>query len=635
MIVPMKKIGLVVQDACKDEALASLRDVGVMHIELSKAPSPRLGEIATRKARIESALALIKPFKMPAPKNDAPQAGRRSVDRHGNAEDEPYSIDAVDAIARPDLVELMLGLGEEREKLDERISALAKERARIAPWGEFDPEGLDILARGGVRARLYELSLEAFRAVPEEIKYLKLSEGKSAVRIMALDDEIPGADPLRVPEKPLSAVTEELRKAREELVALEARIKGFVTRRPVLQKLMDEAQGDFDFERARTELEPVADVPQGMGISYLTGFAPAGEMARLKEAAVKNSWALSASDPTLEDAPPTQLKNNAFTRLVTPLTGFLELLPGYHERDVSGWFLLFVTIFFGMILGDAAYGAIFTLIALLGILKTAKKGVPVALKMLLLFGLGNLAWGTVTASWFAVDHALLPRFLVALSLPQLSTAHGTSEAMVNQNLQLFCFTLALAHLGIARLGGFINGMRKKDPRCLADLGSVGMLIGIYNVVLFLVVSNDERGFPIQTAALYALIIGFALSFLFAYYEKNLLQSILGSLKNIFPVVLGVTGIFSDIMSYIRLWAVGLAGFALASAFNGMAGPMLGSFLIFAGVLILAAGHGLNIALNTLSVLVHGVRLNILEFSGHARLTWSGIPYRPFARASGK
>jgi V/A-type H+-transporting ATPase subunit I len=101
------------------------------------------------------------------------------------------------------------------------------------------------------------------------------------------------------------------------------------------------------------------------------------------------------------------------------------------------------------------------------------------------------------------------------------------------------------------------------------------------------------------------------------------------------VVLGVTGIFSDIMSYVRLWAVGMAGFALAEAFNSMAGPMLGGFLIFAGMLVLVAGHGLNIVLNILSVLVHGVRLNILEFSGHAGLTWSGIPYRPFADAARK
>jgi V/A-type H+-transporting ATPase subunit I len=85
------------------------------------------------------------------------------------------------------------------------------------------------------------------------------------------------------------------------------------------------------------------------------------------------------------------------------------------------------------------------------------------------------------------------------------------------------------------------------------------------------------------------------------------------------------------MSYIRLWAVGLAGASIASTVNTMAGPMLGNFLIFAGIILFVLGHGLNLMLNVLSVLVHGVRLNTLEFSGHVGLDWSGTAYRPFAR----
>jgi V/A-type H+-transporting ATPase subunit I len=94
--------------------------------------------------------------------------------------------------------------------------------------------------------------------------------------------------------------------------------------------------------------------------------------------------------------------------------------------------------------------------------------------------------------------------------------------------------------------------------------------------------------------------------------------------------LGITNVFSDIMSYIRLWAVGLAGGAIASTVNTMAGPMLGGFLMFAGIILLVFGHGLNLILNVLSVLVHGVRLNTLEFSGHLGLSWSGTAYKPFA-----
>ena len=103
-----------------------------------------------------------------------------------------------------------------------------------------------------------------------------------------------------------------------------------------------------------------------------------------------------------------------------------------------------------------------------------------------------------------------------------------------------------------------------------------------------------------------------------------------SLKNIISVLLGVVNVFSDIVSYIRLWAVGLAGAAIANTVNEMAGPILGGFVIFLGILLLGFGHGLNMILNVLSVIVHGVRLNTLEFSSHLGMTWSGFKYKPFS-----
>jgi len=106
-----------------------------------------------------------------------------------------------------------------------------------------------------------------------------------------------------------------------------------------------------------------------------------------------------------------------------------------------------------------------------------------------------------------------------------------------------------------------------------------------------------------------------------------------SLKNCISKILGVVSVFGDIMSYIRLWAVGLAGAAIAGTVNQMAGPMLSRLvLLIFGILLMTFGHGLNMILNALSVLVHGVRLNTLEFSSHIGLTWVGTPYKPFSDA---
>jgi V/A-type H+-transporting ATPase subunit I len=169
----------------------------------------------------------------------------------------------------------------------------------------------------------------------------------------------------------------------------------------------------------------------------------------------------------------------------------------------------------------------------------------------------------------------------------------------------------------------------------AELGSVGMIIGMYNLVLVLVVSNIHRSFPLLPVSIYLIAAGIILSFVFGYYDGSLIKSILSGVTNLMTIILGVTNVFADIMSYIRLWAVGLAGAAIASIVSDMAFPMFGSLLIFIGIIVMVFGHGLNIVLNVLSMLIHGVRLNTLEFSGHAGVTWAGIPFKPFAKIEKK
>ncbi|MCL2320130.1 MAG: V-type ATP synthase subunit I, partial [Treponema sp.] len=445
----------------------------------------------------------------------------------------------------------------------------------------------------------------------------------------------PGMPSFHFAEKSLVQIDTELAELRDKLKALEDRIKGFADRRPVLEKEMAGIERDIYFESSLAEFEKAGDVAPEYGFSWLKGYIPAEDLEELKEAAKENSWAIVADDPEPDDEVPTKLRNIPPVRLLSPLTEFLDLLPGYREVDISPWFLLFFTIYFGMIFGDAAYGMLLLIAAVIGMVKTAKKGIPLGLWTLLLLSVSNVIWGTLTCTWFGIEADKLPAFFRNISLSYFCTAKGTSQLMVNQNLQVFCFTLALLQLSIGRIGGIIRGLRKRDLKLFADLGVLAMLCGMYNVVLFLVASNAERHFPLLPVSFYLLGGGFILNFIFGYYAGSISGAILESLKNIITVILGITGVFSDIMSYIRLWAVGLAGASLAATVNTMVGPMLGNFLIFLGIVILAFGHGLNLVLSTLSVLVHGVRLNILEFSGHVGLTWSGIAYKPFAETAKK
>ena len=138
------------------------------------------------------------------------------------------------------------------------------------------------------------------------------------------------------------------------------------------------------------------------------------------------------------------------------------------------------------------------------------------------------------------------------------------------------------------------------------------------------------GIPVGTVSIVLIGVGFLLSFVFSNYEGSIVKSILASLTNIVSVLLGVVNVFSDIVSYIRLWAVGLAGAAIAATVNELAGPLLGNFLfMIIAIVLLVFGHGLNMILNVLSVIVHGIRLNTLEFSSHLDMSWSGHKFNPF------
>jgi V/A-type H+-transporting ATPase subunit I len=161
-----------------------------------------------------------------------------------------------------------------------------------------------------------------------------------------------------------------------------------------------------------------------------------------------------------------------------------------------------------------------------------------------------------------------------------------------------------------------------------------MMIGLYFLVLFMLLKVTLVSFAVY-------MIGGGLAFYFIFAEQkggNFFKNILKSFTNFLPTFLNAVGSFADIISYIRLFAVGLAGSSIAQSFNEMAIPVDGfgavgvSFVLrlFAAVLILVFGHALNIVMNALSVIVHGVRLNLLEYgANHLGMEWSGYAYKPF------
>ena len=611
MILPMKKICLMVQESARNEALLKLREAGVAHLETSGSISESGSATVERKNKIDNALAMLSEIK------------NRKIKT-------PETIHKDLSVILEEVIEA----GKKRKELQDRLIYIYREISRTESWGNLNPASIKELSRD-LPVFLYELTAEVFAAIPEDVRFIMINKSKSAARIIVLDSELPsglmpGLVPFQLPEKSIAAFYREIDEINIKINCVNEKLRSLALHDGILLKEKAIVEQQIEYETALSNMVTVSDISSRHALSYITGYVPTEDMEDLKKKARENCWALSSYDPEETDENvPTKLKNNKLVSLLNPVVDFLGILPGYREVDISHWFLLFFCIFFGMIFGDAVYGIILLLIAIFGIFKTSRKGVPQGLQLLLLLGAFTTTWGVMTCTWLGVEVEKVPKILRDISLSAFSTAK-TSSAQVDQNLQFFCFSLGLIHLTIARVKSIFQNIR--TPRVLGEIGNLAMVWGMFNVVLLLVVSNDRlRVFPLLPVSIYLLGGGFALNFVFGSYERSVGQSVLDSTKNFITVVLGLPNIFSDIMSYIRLWAVALAGASIASTVNLMAGPMLGNFLVFVGILLLAFGHGLNLVLNVLSVLVHGVRLNTLEFSGHVGLSWSGKAYRPFAQ----
>lgn len=642
MIVPMKKVSLVVLSNERKEALEQLKKVGVVHLEQIEGSGEKLASYKEASNNAVTANAILSDVKVGKKKANTLKDVKLSNEEIVNK------------------CNHVIELSDRKKRLFEEISSDAAELERFSSWGQVDVEDFIYLKEKGISLKMYEIPEDKYNLIDEKLTTISVNRIKKVVRFLLIDSsaERPEGLPPEAFEVPMPLLSTKdlvlrVENNEREIAKIDEELKNEAAYISQIQNFKVKLESDIQFESIYSGMGQ-ENSGKATDLAWLTGYVPVDSLEELKECVTKNAWAMASSDPTEEDNVPTKLKNNKFVSLIYPLTDFLGTVPGYHEYDISGWFLLFFCVFFGMIFGDGGYGLLVTLVALLMILKSlfAKKSMSPLLGLVLLLGFSTVAWGCVTCTWFGLPADKLPSWLVNLSITPISNAAGADYRLflpwspnegltTGQNLQIFCFTLAFLQLSIAHLKGIARN--KNSLKLLGEFGSLLQIWGMFYVVLSMVVSSSifplnlvVSGVPVGKIAILLVGVGFALSFIFSNYEGKIGASILESCKNIISVLLGVVNVFSDIVSYIRLWAVGLAGSAISNTVNEMAGPLLGHAILFiAFVALILFGHGLNMVLNLLSVIVHGVRLNTLEFSTHLGMSWSGFKYNPFAEKENK
>ncbi len=599
MIAPMKKVWLVLLEKEKTAALRELRGLGVVHIECARPSGVECDRLARTRDSISAALNILPPVKKPP-------AARLSTEQ------------AV-ALAQ------QITAGEDRIKaLQDEAGSLQREIDRTAGWGDFDPAAIEALWAKGLDLRLFEADEKDLGSAPGDADLIVLARRKRRVYFAAVSRSGPVPEMPRsfmesaLPSQSTGNMRERIAAGAEEIAAIRKRQAAAAEDTASLSNALAAVEQDLRFENVQGSLTPEGPV------CHIQGFVPAADYPALAALVKNRGWAVAADDPSNEDFVPTKVVNSRFVRMIDPVFDFLGTVPGYREFEISFWFLAFFTLFFAMIFNDGGYGLLLFAGGLFLAFKSRRKAgsVPDGIRLLLWLSGGLVLWGAITGSWFSIPYDSLPPALKAVSVWPLVGANPQSTA----NIQVLCFLIGVLQLSLAR----IKNIKRLFPNLqfLAHLGSLALIVGMLFFVLNLVV--DSKRFPLPSSAVVLVVAGFAANLMFGAYNGNFLKSVLGGLQNFIPIFLGTVGAFADIVSYIRLWAVGLAGSSLGLVINDMGGGMIKPVLMAAvGVLLLLFGHALNFVLCVLSVVVHGVRLNMLEFSSHLGMEWSGIKYDPF------
>ncbi|MCQ2090741.1 MAG: ATPase [Fibrobacter sp.] len=641
MITPMKKVTILTVADAVDESLAALRAMEIIHVTpLQAAAGSKVNAAKGELNRVQKALENV-PDKAPkgvtAMASDASVSGVSLVD-----EIQQLMADSKQAEA-------------DKEHAEEELSKLGK-------FGNLDPATVTSLAQKGIFVKLYVADVRAnpfdvdgagaireFGSDDNGTYYAVFSQGDAPVAVTGHYSEI------AMPAKSLAEYREMAEKAKATLARVEKRLGELSGVKGQIESRLSEVTDDY--KMAETAAGMVGD----SNVAALQGFCPAPRIAELQAAAKKNGWGLLVDDPTEEDNVPTLLGYNKLTKPMQCLYDIIGISPGYNEVDVSSVFLCFFSIFFAMIVGDTAYGLLF-----LGLALFARKKLPKAnsagFHFVYLMSGATILWGVINASflgftpeiagWSAyLDIAyydFLPepirnalywirstaptdpaRFEVYkqfcegfTSLPAtfIPKAAGASQM---QHIQLFCFCIAVVHLSIAHAWNVVVRFKRKSSTFMAQ---VGWLMGAW--VMFFLACNMVLGIEMPGFVIPMFIVEVVLLLLFSVPPSRLKQDFI----SIPMLVLDIVNSFTDVISYIRLFAVGMSGAAIAEAFNGMLSPLFGSAIGIAGAaLILLFVHGLNIALAVMGVAVHAVRLNTLEFSNGLNLEWSGFAFTPFAK----
>ena len=588
MIVKMKKITILVSEKQTNEALRVLRKLGIVHVKHTREPiADHITSLEHKILRVDKLLSVINVLSSEA----------KDVDK-----------DQILNVMKDISV-----LEHKRQDIVNRLRELEKELLWFKEWGNVCLSDLGELKKKGVFIKLYKCDKNFLKNIAKDkLVYVVNRQGSQLgiAFVSSRQEELLDFSEVKVPNEGQHLLEKKRALFFEDLECVDKKIREFSVYRNFFIQYRKALLKELEFCRVRFGMA------HKEGIRYLEGFCPNESIPEISKAAVREGWGVITQEPDISENVPTLIRNPKWLRIIQPVFKFIGTLPGYKEYDISLWFLLFFSIFFAMLIGDAGYGLIFFAVTLWGQRKFKNvPGEPFFLMYVL--SCATILWGAITGTWFGFEKFAQLPILNNLVINKLNSFESSNQMFLIH----LCFLIGAIHLTIAH--GIVAYRYINSIAALAQIGWICIVWAVFFVAGTLVLNK-----PFPDFALILGIVGVILVVLFFNPRKNILAGMAITLADL---PLKIISSFSDIVSYLRLFAVGYASVVVAATANSMAlGSGVNSFWGgLAAALILFVGHAINIILGFIAVIVHGVRLNMLEFSGHMDMQWSGREYNPF------
>ena len=598
MIVPMKKYSFMVYHKEYQEFLKKIRELGAVHIiekEGTVEENPELDQLLSLHKKYTATIKQLSRLKT----EDKPASSEDGLTLLNRFEEKSAAV----------------------EKAKAKMLQNEKELAQFDPWGHFSWESIQKLNDAGFHIRFFSCpSRKLQKEWEEEYNVFYITEISSVeyfITVTKNPEFYIDADEIRLPKRSASEIKLEQTKLEAEIETLNREIKEIAeTAIPVMKTAKDLVQEEIDFSKVVLNTSPEAENK----VMVLEAWVSEEKTSDLNAFLDTTEAYYEFREPTQEDKVPVKLKNNRFARLYE-MIGELYSLPNYNEIDLTPFFAPFYMLFFGFCLGDAGYGLLFILAALFARRKVKPEMKPV---------LGLITWlGIATVIMGAIGGTVFGMNLIQADIPWLE---GYKKYMLDPD-KLFNLALIVGAVQII-FGMFIKvaNITKRQGFRYA-FGTIGWIILILGGGAVYVLSTQEilTGTAYKVALYSVLGVFGLLALVLNDPKRNIFMNIGSGLWDSYNMV---TGLLGDVLSYIRLFALGISSAVMGFVFNDLAISLSGNTPVVSQlvmVIILLIGHGMNIFMSGLGSMVHPMRLTFVEFYKNAGFEGGGKKYSPFSK----